>query len=57
MIEYKATDAFGNTIYCNPESNTLYRFAPGELEEANFHDDWSLLAWYKEHEISKEDIY
>ena len=57
MIKYYATDATGNAIYRNPESNIFYRFAPGELEEANFHNDWSLLARYKEHAISKEDIY
>lgn len=57
MIEYEATDAFGNTIYLDLESNILYRFSPEEMKEANYYADLSLLPWDEEHEITKEDIY
>ena len=57
MIEYEATDAFGNTIYIDLDTNILYRFSPEEMKEANYYQDLSLLPWDEEHEISKEDIY
>ena len=57
MIEYYATDAFGNTIYIDLESNILYRFTPDEIKEANDYQDLSLLPLDEAHEISKEDIY
>ena len=57
MIEYYATDTFGNTIYIDLESNILYRFSPEEMEEANYYGDLSLLPWDEAHEITKEDIY
>ena len=57
MIEYEATDAFGNTIYIDLDTNILYRFSPEEMKEANNYSDLSLLPWDEEHEITKEDIY
>ena len=33
MIEYYATDAFGNTIYLDVESIILYKFSPEEIKE------------------------
>ena len=57
MIEYEATDAFGNTIYLDLDANILYRFSPEEMEEANYYGDLSLLPWDEEHKITKEDIY
>ena len=57
MIEYEATDAFGNTIYLDLDANILYRFSPEEMEEANYYGGLSFLPWDEEHEISKEDIY
>ena len=57
MIEYEATDAFGNTIYIDLDTNILYRFSPEEMEEANNYSDLSLLSWDEAHEITKEDIY
>ncbi len=57
MIEYKATDAFGNTIYIDLESNILYRFTPEEMVEANDYQDLSLLPLDEEHKVNKEDIY
>ena len=57
MIEYYATDAFGNTIYLDVESIILYKFSPEEMEEANYYQDLSLLPLDEAHEISKEDIY
>ena len=57
MIEYETTDAFGNTIYLDLDSNILYRFSLEEMEEANDSGDLSLLPWDEEHEITKEDKY
>ena len=57
MIEYETTDAWGNNIYLDLDTNILYRFSPEEMEEANYHGDLSLLPWDEEHEITKEDIY
>ena len=57
MIEYETTDAFGNTIYLDLDTNILYRFSPEEMEEANDSGDLSLLPWDEEHEITKEDMY
>ena len=57
MIEYETTDAFGNTIYLDLDTNILYRFSPEEMEEANYYGDLSLLPWDEEHEITKEDSY
>lgn len=57
MIEYEATDAFGNTIYLDLDANILYRFSPKEMVEANDYQDLSLLPLDEEHEITKEDIY
>ena len=36
MIEYEATDAYGNTIYLDLDSNISYKFSPEEREEANY---------------------
>ena len=57
MIEYEATDAFGNTIYLDLDANILYRFSPEEMEEANYYGNLSLLPWDEAHEITKEDSY
>ena len=57
MIEYETTDAFGNTIYLDLDTNILYRFSPEEMEEATDSGDLSLLPWDEEHEITKEDRY
>ena len=57
MIEYYATDTFGNTIYIDLESNILYRFTPEEMVEANDYQDLSLLPLDEEHKVNKEDIY
>ena len=57
MIEYYATDAFGNTIYLDVESIVLYKFSPEEIKEANYYQDLSLLPLDEAHEIRKEDIY
>ena len=57
MIEYETTDAFGNTIYIDLDTNILYRFSPEEMEEANNYSDLSLLPWDEAHEITKEDKY
>lgn len=57
MIEYYATDAFGNIIYLDVESIVLYKFSPEEIKEANYYQDLSLLPLDEAHEISKEDIY
>ena len=57
MIEYYATDAFGNTIYIDLESNILYRFTPEEMVEANDYQDSSLLPLDEEPKVNNEDIY
>ena len=57
MIEYETTDARGNTIYLDLDTNILYRFSPEEMEEANNYSDLSFLPWDEAHEITKEDIY
>ena len=57
MIEYEATDAFGNTIYIDLDSDKLYKFTPAEMEVANAYSDLSMLAWDESHEVNKEDIY
>lgn len=57
MTEYYATDAFGNTIYLDTESDTFYQFSPQEMEVANAYSDLSRLPWDEAHEILKEDIY
>ena len=57
MIEYEATDAYGNTIYLDLDANILYRFTPEEMEAANNYSDLSFLPWDEAHEITKEDIY
>ena len=57
MIEYEATDAFGNTIYIDLDTNILYRFSPEEMKEASYYHDLSFLPWDEEHEITKEDTY
>ena len=57
MIEYETTDAFGNNIYLDLDTNILYRFSLEEMEEANYHGDLSLLPCDEEHEIAKEDKY
>ena len=57
MIEYYATDTFGNTIYIDLESNILYRFTPEDRVEANDYQDLSLLPLDEEHKVNKEDIY
>ena len=36
MIEYYATDAFGNTIYLDVESIILYKFSPEEIKEGRY---------------------
>ena len=58
MIEYEATDAFGNTIYIDLDTNILYRFSPEEMKEASYYsDNLSMLPWDEAHEITKEDKY
>ena len=57
MVEYETTDAWGNNIYLDLDTNILYRFSLEEMEEANDSGDLSLLPWDEEHEITKEDKY
>ena len=57
MIEYEATDAYGNTIQLDLDSNISYKFSPEEMEEANYYQDLSLLPLDEEHKINNEDIY
>lgn len=57
MIEYEATDAYGNTIYLDLDSNISYKFSPEEMEEANYYGDLSLLPWDEEHEVNNDDDF
>lgn len=52
-MEYYNTDAFGNTIYIDVETEEMYSFTPEEMEVANEREDLSVLPWNEEHIITK----
>lgn len=56
MMEYYNTDAFGNTIYVDAETEKLYSFTPEEIakaEEACSYNPMEALVWDEAHIVTK----